>query len=400
MFWSIIQFIIICFIGTTGFYVYDSIAVMGPYLLKLGFSEVQISLLYSVYYYPNVIFSILAGILVDKWGTHKSLLLFSLLSMLSCGVLSISINFYILLLGRMLLGIAAEAIFICQVKLFTLYYSNNASLTFTSSLVYSRASSFLSYITLPLIIDKMTLNWGFYTCFILGILCFLVNILYYYMVNKISVDEEKLMKEEVNIIGGMKYCLRLPSFWIMLIWAFCYYGAFMSFTAIAPIIIQKYIIISAEKTNQITSFLTFGAMIGSPIVGFITDKLGYHTLAISFGILCGIIPFSCLIVLSRINQTTMIILMLFLGFSYGIVPSLLYRSINFIIPSKLTGIATGLIESSNAIAVCILPTIFSYLYQYGYNDMAIILLVILLTITFVLNVIFGLIKSSSMNDII
>ena len=381
--WSnIFQFTTICFIGTPGFYVYDSIATLGPYLIDYGYTRVDVSILYSVYYYPNIIFSLLAGLLVDKWGCQKSLLFFSALSAVACFIQIWSLNFWILVIGRVLLGIAAEAIFICQIKLYTLNYSRNLSLVMAMSLVYNRGASWLAYLTLPMIVERYKVKGAFYFCFLLAMVCLLVNIVYFIIKRR---DDPEIT--QTSTLKGLKFCLRQGKFWILLGIAFFYYGAFMSFNSIAPIIIEQTLDVSPEKANRIVSFLTLGAIIGSPLIGYLSDRFKTSTLFIAFGILCGLVPFGLLLLGVAKG---MIILFLCLGISYGVVPSLLYRSISLIIEAELTGIATGLVECINAWAVIVYPILYSFLYEKGHVGYAYSLLMILLTLSYILNIILGI----------
>ena len=380
--YKIFLFLLICIIGTPGFFVFESVSVVGIYLIDLGFTEIEISFLYSCYYYPNVIFCLFAGLLIDKIGVRQCTLIFSTTTVIAASLFSISRNFIVMTIGRLILGMSAESIFMCQLKLFTLHYPDNLSLVFGVSLIYYRMSSWLAYLILPPIAN-ISLVLTFHICTFLCIGCLIINIIYY------LIDKEPLKNDKttIPICKTLSICLRSGKFWLLLGIAFFYYGAYMSYNALAPIIIQFKFHVTPERANQIVSFLTFGSMISAPIFGFLADKTQKHTLLMNFGIIIGVIGFSCLILTERVP---IILLTLILGFSYGIVPCILYRLISYVIHPELTGIATGYIESANSIAVIIVPLIFSWLYQTGKDVIALSLVVILLGITYILNVVLGI----------
>lgn len=79
-------------------------------------NEVRYNQLYSVYAYPNIIMSLLGGVLVDKFGLNKIMICFSICNLLGQVIFSVSgwigtdnkddnLPFIVALIGRLLNGI-------------------------------------------------------------------------------------------------------------------------------------------------------------------------------------------------------------------------------------------------------------------------------------------------------
>jgi MFS family permease len=384
LYWFFIM-LCICIIGIPGFYVYDSIAVLGPFLKdELNFTQVEIAWLYSCYYFPNIILSLFAGIIIDKWGERKCSCLFSLLTIFGQAIISLFPTIIPMSVGRFLLGIAAEGMFICQLKLFSTTFPNRISSVLSLSLAFNRLCTWLAYITLTPI-AKINLYLALYTCTGICIFCFIINILYLYIEAKAATNsylyphcfEDLPSVATIKIWQGVKYCLKSFPLWCMIIVAFFYYGSFLSYASLSPIFIGEYYSLTITQSNFVVSLLSIGSIIGALIFGLLADKIEKRLLLIFIGLLFGLISFS---ILSITNKVNIIVLTVMLGISYGSVPCLLYSLIPISINKQYVGIATGLIEVANAWAVLIFPLIFGYLLEQNKGTLGISLFTILLTL--------------------
>lgn len=86
----------------------------GPYVYKLyssyGFVESQIALLYVMGFASSALFGTFTGILADRCGRRKTSVAFCVIYAVCC-LTKISPNFYVLLVGRILGGVATSMLF-------------------------------------------------------------------------------------------------------------------------------------------------------------------------------------------------------------------------------------------------------------------------------------------------
>ena len=95
------------------YYVYDSIAPIADMLKSsLQFTDENIGQLYSVYSIAAVIVLIFGGIIVDKWGTKKSVILFGVICSIAGIITAVTSDFTIMLTGRFLLGVGSEPLIV------------------------------------------------------------------------------------------------------------------------------------------------------------------------------------------------------------------------------------------------------------------------------------------------
>src|SRR5579871_6531857 len=87
--WIVLVFVSLAMFGN--YYVYDCIAPIADLLSKqLGFSDSNIGLLQAIYSVPNVFMVLVGGVIVDRIGTRKAILLFGSLCLMGAVVTVLS----------------------------------------------------------------------------------------------------------------------------------------------------------------------------------------------------------------------------------------------------------------------------------------------------------------------
>ena len=102
--WMVLLFLSIAMFGN--YYVYDSISLVADQLKEsLHFTDSNIGQLYSIYSFAALLSLVFGGILVDKWGTKKSAILFASICTISGFIVAFSTELHLMLAGRFLLGV-------------------------------------------------------------------------------------------------------------------------------------------------------------------------------------------------------------------------------------------------------------------------------------------------------
>jgi MFS family permease len=96
--WFVLLFVSLAMFGN--YYIYDSIAPIADILkAQLGFSDENLGQLYSVYSIAAIIILLVGGVVVDRYGTKISILIFSIISSIAALVTWMSPDL-VMLLGR------------------------------------------------------------------------------------------------------------------------------------------------------------------------------------------------------------------------------------------------------------------------------------------------------------
>ena len=79
--WMVLIFVSIAMFGN--YYVYDALSPLADLLKQqLGFSDSNIGLLQALYSFPNIFTVVIGGVLIDRIGLRKSLMMFGVLCLI------------------------------------------------------------------------------------------------------------------------------------------------------------------------------------------------------------------------------------------------------------------------------------------------------------------------------
>ena len=88
------------------YYVYDSIAPIADILKSdLGFTDADFGALYSVYSIAAVIVLLIGGVIIDRFGTARSTILFAAICTVAGILTAVSSDLTVMLAARFLLGV-------------------------------------------------------------------------------------------------------------------------------------------------------------------------------------------------------------------------------------------------------------------------------------------------------
>ena len=137
--WSALLLISLAMFGN--YYIYDSISPLA-YLLKsqLGFSDQNIGLLNAMYSFPNIIMVLVGGLIIDRIGTRKSVLIFTFLIMIGSIITALSGNIALMATGRFIFGLGAESMIVAITTIVARWFKGKQlSLAFGLNLTIARA---------------------------------------------------------------------------------------------------------------------------------------------------------------------------------------------------------------------------------------------------------------------
>jgi MFS family permease len=109
--WAVMVIISLAMFGN--YYVYDSIAPIADILkADLGFTDENIGQLYSFYSIAAVLVLLIGGIVIDRFGTAKSTIVFGTICAIAGVLNAISAELSTMLVARVLLGIGSEPLIV------------------------------------------------------------------------------------------------------------------------------------------------------------------------------------------------------------------------------------------------------------------------------------------------
>ena len=194
---------------------------------------------------------------------------------------------------------------------------------------------------------------------ILGGLCFIIYTLYDKKLDK-QIAEENIQEESSFSAKDVGAILKNPGFWHIALLCVLFYSAVFPFLKYATDLMVNKFSVDPELAGFIPSMLPFGAIILTPLFGSIYDKIGKGAnLMIIGAVLITIVH--VLFAAPFVHEWWMaVILMIFLGIGFSLVPSAMWPSLAKIMPEKQYGTAIALVFFVQNIGLMVVPMLIGW----------------------------------------
>ena len=363
--WLVLIFISFAMFGN--YYIYDSISPLADLLVtQLKFSDSDIGLLNGIYSFPNIIMVLIGGIIIDRIGTKKSVLLFSLLVMIGAIVTALRGDIYMMAAGRLIFGLGAESMIVAITTVIARWFKGKElSFAFGINLTIARLGSFMA-LNSPTWGKHFYETWQGPLWITVGAGAFAVVCLaIFYGMDMYGDKKYKLEKEgnQDKIVFREIFSFGM-SFWYITLLCVTFYSAMFPFQTFAIKYFQDAYCTSREVGGALSSILTLSAMFFTPLFGLLSDKIGKRSLLMMVGSLL-IIPVY-LIMAYKIDLASplgfigfvnininffdihaaiparLIVPMSIMGLAFSLVPAVMWPSVALVVKQSKLGTAYGL----------------------------------------------------------
>src|SRR6202050_2963510 len=140
--WLVLAFASLAMFGS--YYAYDALSPLADVLKQqLGFTDWNIGFLQAIYSFPNIFTVLIGGIIIDRIGLRKSLMIFGLLSFLGPAITGASSHLSVMATGRLIFGMGAESLNVAVVTALARWFKGKElSFAFGLNLTASRLGTF------------------------------------------------------------------------------------------------------------------------------------------------------------------------------------------------------------------------------------------------------------------
>ncbi len=321
-------------------------AVIAPDLSReFNLDAEQLGALGSAFFYAFAFFQVPMGILLDRIGPRRVMSFFSLVGAIGAFIFAAAGSFAAALLGRALLGVGMAIALMGTLKIFVNTYSPQKFSTLSGIMVSIGALGNM-LATSPLVYLNSVIGWRL-TFLYAGIITTVLGCLIFWLLEK---DKEGMRKEVLpdasheqttGVFRTLKLILSSLSFWQIGSIAFFRYGTFVALQGVwlGPYLldIKKFAPLTA---GNILMMLSIGMVAGSPVAGYLADKVFCAVKPVLMtGLICYIL---CLVPLTGIwNIESVFVystIFMFMGFFSGF-GMLAYTHIKELFPLSMSGTA-------------------------------------------------------------
>lgn len=344
---------LVCFCGSL-FFFYEFIQMnmlnsLGPYLVKeFNISATQLGLLSAWYFYADLIFIPLAGILLDRISTRKIILCAMIICTLGTGLFSITHSIALLSACRFFTGMGSAFCLLSAIRLASRWFEPSRMALITG-LVVTMAMLGGVVAQTPLTLLAQALTWRHALWVDTGLGLFIIILISIYVrdyppCNQDNHEQEQEALKEIgfwqakklvftnlrNWLAGLFTCfLNLPISLLGALWGNLY--------------LQTAYHLTAANASYVTSMIFLGTVFGSPAAGWISDKIGLRKLPMRVGVLLSLVITLSLIVIHDLSTWELATLFLLLGFTSS-VQIISYPLVSELTPRILTATSVSVVS--------------------------------------------------------
>ena len=373
----IYRFINLVFIASLSFgsyFAYDIIGAIAPSLVEeLKAGRATVGTMNTMYSIAAILVVLFGGILIDRLGTRKSSIIFSVLVLVGATIVWQARSIPLIFLGRFIFGAGSEPLVVAQSAMLARWFkSKELAMAFGIQLTVSRMGSLFAFNTGEL----FSSYFGSFRYALLAAVAAcalsLIGNLFYIVMDKRGEKILNLRDESAGekIVFKDIKAFRAP-FWYVTFLCLTFYAAIFPFQTLSTdFFVTKWgIARTAEAAGGflarvfnnllhifstaggITSIIIFASMLLAPFAGRLVDRVGKRaTLMIAGSLL--MIPCHLALGLTMIYPVYPMIL---LGFSFVLVPAALWPSVPLIVRSERVGTAFGLMTAIQNIGLGLFP---------------------------------------------
>ncbi len=308
----------------------------------------EMGFLASLYLYANLLFLIPAGALLDRFSPRW--LITSAMAVCSTGVLLVPVahQLYVLALARFLMGIGGGFCFVGCMRIAVNWFELKHLAAASGFIVtMGMLGGFLVQSPFAWLIGQVGWKMGLFVVALVGYAIMLLIALW---VRDCPQDElvafqaQRSQLRHHSLIASLRSTFSKVQNWACAIYGGCMNIPLAILGAVwgVPYLTNVYGIKPLEAA-LITGMLFIGTLIGSPIVGLISDALGRRKIVMQTGCVVSIVLSLIVIHLAHPSSTLLLILYLVLGFTTS-TQVISYPTVAESNPSNVAGAAISIIS--------------------------------------------------------
>jgi MFS family permease len=344
----------VCFSG--GFFGYDALPPIANLLSRqLHFSDSNIGLIQAAYSFPTILTLVIGGILTDRIGIRRSLMLFTLILFLGAVITALSPNLWVMASGRLLSGMGTESMYVTLMAAVARWFKGkDLSFAFGAMFGVGRVAGFIS-LNMPSWAHAAFTYWRYPLLITAAVSALSVLGALAYWVLEVKAESsynlgaagqsERVVLKDLFHFGA--------SYWYIVGLCVVFYSAVFPFQTFAVKFFMDAHGTSLELSSFLNSLLTLFAILATPLFGLLVDRVGRRSLFMMYGSML-LIPVYLLMGYTHIN---LFVPMGMMGIAVALIPAVMWPSVGYVVDQGKLGTAYGLmtmVQNSGLFAINLL----------------------------------------------
>jgi MFS family permease len=339
--WAVLIAISLAMFGN--YYAYDAIGPLADHLQRLlGFSDTQIGTLNAIYSFPNIIMVLIGGIVVDRIGTGRSILLFAAICVAGTILTAISPSFPVMAFGRLIFGLGAESMIVAvTVVIGQWFVGRQLGFAFGLNLSIARAGSYAADMSPTVAQPLYDAGWQPPLVLAAAIMAvaFLAAAAYFGLERSAARRYELGRPAQPDRIVWHDLLRFDRSYWYVVGLCVTFYAVIFPFRSTFAIkYFQHAHDLSLQAAGAMNAYVFLAAIFATPIFGLLADRVGHRALLMAAGTLMLFITFP----LFAFTGADLWISTVLIGIAFSLVPAILWPAVPYLVPANRLGTAYGL----------------------------------------------------------
>lgn len=250
------------------FYRVSAAVIAGDLTADLGLSPRELGNVSAALFYAFALAQLPLGPLLDRLSPRLTIFSLGLITALGALFFARASGYAEALAGRALIGLGTSCVLMGSLKIYTTWFSPRRFATLAGlQVAFGNAGNLLA--TAPLAWLAGTVGWrGTFTAFALLTLLSAWGIL----VSVRDLPDGAGVGKPMTLLAGWKAIARTPSFWLLSLLAFFWYGSYMAVQGLwgGPYLTET-LGLARDDAARLLLFTAVGFILGSPLAGRLSD---------------------------------------------------------------------------------------------------------------------------------
>ncbi len=361
-----------------------SINVMADLLMaEFSLTGVALGNLSAAYTYMYLVMQLPGGALVDRLGPRKIAILTGMTMAVGSVIIGVAPGAGIFFLGRLIIGLGGSVILINIFKFQAAWFRYDEFATMSGLALFISSIGTLLAAT-PLAISVGVIGWRI-SFIIFGFVTVLVAALGYYRVRDEPWDamSRKILNnddqntgagvEKPPVMTAIVKAIKIRQIWLLVLINMGTYGGMMVLSGTWGI---SYLVhgynLNVEKASYYILFALLGYMLGAPLVGYISDRIGSQKKLIIITAISYLVTWAAIIVWPGGIIPRWVLMILFFVLGFGSAGTMLtFPMARKISPPGYTGSVTATVNLGIFLGIAILQPLVGYILDRGWDGVII-----------------------------
>jgi MFS family permease len=350
--WGVLVAISVAMFGN--YYAYDAVGPVADSLQRLlGFTDTQIGTLNAIYSFPNIVMVLIGGVIVDRFGTRTSTLIFAIVCLVGAVVTAASPLFPVMAAGRLLFGLGAESMIVAiTVAIGQWFVGKQLGFAFGVNLSIARAGSYSADMSTTWFKPLYDRGWQPPLLLAAGFAGLtVVSCIVYYLLERSAGRRYQLQQPQPTDRFVWSELWRFDrSYWYIVGLCVTFYAVIFPFRSTFAIkYFQHAHRLSLQEAGSMNAYVFLAAIFATPLFGLMADRLGRRSAFMAFGSLMLGVVFPILL----FTNASLWITTAAIGVAFSLVPAVLWPAVPYLVAPERLGTAYGLMTMLQNIAMMV-----------------------------------------------